>query len=755
MGKKAETYWLRCVLILALSLSYVSNSQAQTYAQLVDFADQKVVEKDYYYALTYYKKAMDLDSNSVEIIWKYAEALRLYKDYPNAEIYYAKVFKKEDAKIYARSIYWLASMQYLNGKYTVSLDNWKRAKKVYKKDRDSYEYLKSQQMIKNCLWAKKAVLDTSDFIVEALPAPVNSPNTEFAPVIHNNKLYFTSLQADSINFSEEIFTSEYSIQIYSAAQEDSIFNNVGLVNDLVEKGFNTANGSFSPDGKRFYFSRCNTSYECKIFVGRVDGDKIKDIDSLGDIINEPGYIATMPHCAQVGEYEVLFYASNVKHNYGGLDLWYSVIKDGNKYTLPKSLGPDINTLDDEITPFYDTVENKLYFSSSWYPGFGGQDVFWAKNVNFQFKDPQNAGIPINSTKNDTYLIKDYKDETFYFSSNREGVQFAKNPTCCNDIFTAKLPKVIVPPGKYQSLEDLNKHLPVKLYFHNDEPNPKTTDTVSTLTYIQSYNQYIKLKSDYKKEYSKGLVGDDSEEAKEDIDDFFVQYVEQGVLDLKEFLRLLLPELQKGFEIEVTIKGFASPLAKTDYNIHLTKRRISSLLNYLAIYEDGVLKPYLNHSSADGGSLSFVKIPFGEYTADQLISDNPNDAQNSIYSRKAGLERKIEIQSVSLVTKDSTYAKMIFEKQTHDFGASAKGDILTYEFKFKNEGEEVLEIGDVTSDCECLTFTVDQSTVQPGESGTISIKWDTKAKSGISFSRLRVESNIKGGVKELTLTSEIK
>ncbi|MEZ4924565.1 MAG: hypothetical protein R2780_15455 [Crocinitomicaceae bacterium] len=44
----------------------------------------------------------------------------------------------------------------------------------------------------------------------------------------------------------------------------------------------------------------------------------------------------------------------MKFNYGGLDIWYSIITNGNQYSLPKSLGGDINTLDDEISPFYDT-----------------------------------------------------------------------------------------------------------------------------------------------------------------------------------------------------------------------------------------------------------------------------------------------------------------------------------------------------------------------------------------------------------------
>ena len=746
---------LKIATLLWLGVFCMSDAYSQNYGQLMDFADEKMEEGDFYYAIQYYQKAMDLDSSNVEILWKYAEALRRYKDYGKAEIYYSKVFAREDAKIYPRSVFWLATMQHYNGKYAEALDTWKKAKKIYKKDRDSYEYLKSKQEVVSCLWAKRAILDTSEHIVDRLPEPVNTENAEFASTIHEGKLYYSSLKADSINFAEEIYTNEYSIQIYSADQEDSIFNNVMLRKDIAKKGWNSANGSFSPDGKRFYFSRCNSSYECKIFVGKVDGDRITDIDSLGEIINEPGYISTMPHCTQVGEYEVLFFASNIPYNYGGLDIWYSIIKDGNQYTLPKSLGPDINSMDDEICPFYDTINERLYFSSNWHPGFGGQDIFYAQNYNFTFKDPINVGLPTNSSKNDMYFMIDHENERNYFSSNREGVMYAKNPTCCSDIFVSALPEIPdEDPPRYKTLYDLNKHLPVKLYFHNDRPGEDSRDDVSPVNYMTSYNRYIKMKKTYRKEYSAGLSGERAEDAKEDINDFFVEYVEQGVKDLEEFLRLLVVELEKGYEIEVTVQGFASPLAKTDYNVHLTRRRINSLIQYLEIYKGGVLKPYMRGTAKNGGRLTFIQNEFGEYTADQLISDNPNDAKNSIYSRHAALERRIEIQSVSLVTKDSSYAKMQFEKEIKDFGASTKGDVLTWEFKFTNTGDETLEVLGITGDTEYFTYELSKSVFEPGESGSILVSWDTSNDSGITYERLTVNANIKGGKREITLTSEV-
>lgn len=747
-------------VLFSLSLILVicnARVQAQSFQQLMDFADQKCIEGDYYYAIQYYERAMQIDSNSVEVLWKYAEALRKYKDYPKAEYYYAKVYKKEEARIYPMSIFWLATMQQMNGKYTLALEHWKEAKKVYKKDREGYLYLKSQQQIKSCLWASKAVRDTSDYNLSHLPEPVNSKDSEFAPRFYQNKMYFTSLKADSINFSEEVYAEDYSLQIYTVEQQDSMFNNLTRVRDVYVQGSHSANGTFSPDGKRFYFSRCNSEYECKIFVGKVEGDKITDIDSLGEIINEPGYISTMPHSTMINGEEVLFFCSTIKHNYGGLDIWYTIVKNGNQYSLPKNLGPTINTMDDDITPFYDTTTNRLYFSSSWHEGFGGQDIYYSQNANqdMQFSLPVNLGIPVNSAQNDTYLAVHPNNGNFYFSSNRVGVNFAKNPTCCNDIFIAALPEVIIPQGRFESLEDLNKKLPVVLYFHNDEPNPRSRDTVTGLNYMTTYREYIKLKPTYHKEYSAGLTGDDAEEAKEDIDDFFTQYVEQGVLDLQEFTRLLLIELNKGYDIEVTIKGFASPLAKTDYNVNLTKRRISSLVNYLREYGTGEFIPYLDGTASNGGSLTFVQIPFGEYTADILISDNVNDQKNSVYSRKAALERKIEIQSVSLVKKDSSYAEMKFLKEIHDFRASTKGQVLTWEFIFTNTGDMDLIIDSLESDCTCFTYEIDKKILKPGESATIKVSLNTTTQSGLTVRRIKIYSNVKNKVKEISVTTEVK
>jgi len=744
--------------IALLIIGFNQSAKAQTYTQMVEFADKKVQEGDYYYAIIYYKKAMEIDSNSVEINWKMAEAQRHYKNYALAEYYYQKVYNKESAKIYPKSIFWLATMQHYNGKYNESFKSWKLAKKVFKRKRKSYEYKKSLAEFKSTLWAKKAINDTSELIVKPIDKTINSPDTELAPFVHNRELYYTSLKADSVKITEEVIADEYSLQIYHSKIKDSTYSQPKKLKDVYQSGYHSANGCFSPDGKRFYFSRCDADFKCKIFVGKVKNNKITDIDSLGTIINQEGATTTMPNVALIDGKEILFFVSNREKTIGGLDIWWSEIKNGNQYSKPRNLGRKINSMDDDITPFYHPTEKRLYFSSSWHPGFGGHDIFYVDKVDgmISFVKSINVGLPINSSQNDTYYFYDIDADMAYFSSNRIGSNSIKTPTCCNDIFVAYIPKEPKEPEHpFASLYDLNKKLPVTLYFHNDEPNPRTRDTTTNLTYMQSYEDYISLISKYKREYSKGLVGDNAEEAKEDIADFFIEYVEQGVLDLNEFTRLLLIELEKGYEIQVTVKGFASPLAKTDYNVNLTKRRINSLINYLYAYGNGEFKPYLDGNAPNGGTLTFVQIPFGEYTANQLISDNPNDTKHSVYSRKAALERKIEIQSVSLVTKDSIYPEMSFDSEVYDFGKSTHGDVLTHNFNLTNTGKDTLIIDKIETECGCTTAKINKKILLPGESTTITLSIDTGVlKKGITAKKVVIYSNIKEKRKILTLTTEI-
>jgi len=99
-------------------------------------------------------------------------------------------------------------------------------------------------------------------------------------------------------------------------------------------------------------------------------------------------------------------------------------------------------------------------------------------------------------------------------------------------------------------------------------------------------------------------------------------------------------LKRGETIKITMKGFCSPLASTDYNVNLAKRRISSLQNYFNQYKGAMFVPYV-----ESGKLIYYEENVGELPASKQ-SDNYYDTRNSIYNPGAAAERKIQIIAIS-------------------------------------------------------------------------------------------------------------
>ena len=688
----------RLYLIIVAILLFCGKLGAQSnLGAYLKYAEEKYKAGDYYYASELYQKAMAIDSNSISTLWNYAETLRAYKDYRKAEYYYAKVFEREEGTVYPMALLYLGMMQKQNAKYDAAIETFKKIKTKFAKDKKAYIYLKSKRELESCLWAKSALSDSAKVIFSHLPEKVNSKDSEFGHTFRDNELYFSSLKGDSVSSREEVYATSYKTRLYHSKKSDNTFQDPTLLKEFIFKEMNTGNGSYSKDGSRFYFSLCNDegyNYRCKIMVASYAGGRLSRIDSLGTIINAPGCNTTMPYISELNGEEVLFFASDRKEGQGGMDLWYSVIKNGSQFSKAVNL-KNLNSLDNELAPWYDTVAKKLYFSSSWHDGFGGYDIF-RSNYDGQFSSPQNAGQPYNSPANDLYYFQ-YGD-TAYFSSNRIGVNYSKNITCCSDIFSAypippppPLATDSTPPPKRESLIELSKRLPVTLYFHNDCPDPKSRDTLTRVNYIVGYGEYREMLAKYQTEYSSGLDSAKASSAREDIENFFIEYVDQGVRDLELFRNLLLEELQNGARINLTVKGFASPLAKTDYNVNLTKRRISSLVNYLREYDHGIFAPYLDGTASNGGKVQFTQVPFGEYTANKLTSDNFHDQKNSVYSRSAAIERKIEIQSVDYIKEDSLIFLTNITPTMLDLASIGMTDSIARELTFVNNSSDTLMI----------------------------------------------------------------
>jgi hypothetical protein len=285
---------------------------------------------------------------------------------------------------------------------------------------------------------------------------------------------------------------------------------------------------------------------------------------------------------------------------GGWDIWFSQWQDA--WSKPVNLGITINTPEDEVAPNY--FESTLYFSSKGQKGFGELDIYRSQGKPGNWTQVENLGMPINSPKNDMGIdVKNHGEQRDWVISSAR-----HNNGCCLDIFhwqeQLKMDSIIVPDSTDIWVKTIRQWLPISLYFHNDEPDPKSTESSTKWTYTDCWNSY-QAKS---VEYIKVL------ESQAEWDEFEEQYLAIPYQKLQRALPLMMKSLSKGDSLVLQVRGFASPLAASDYNDKLTGRRISCLKNELANYNNGVLSPYL-----DSGRLKVQSLPFGERKAAKGVS----------------------------------------------------------------------------------------------------------------------------------------
>lgn len=378
------------------------------------------------------------------------------------------------------------------------------------------------------------------------------------------------------------------------------------------------------------------------------------MQKLGAEVNVAGSNSRHPFLARFKNQEFLLFSSDRPGGYGGHDIWYCQRRDSLNFEDCKNAGEIINSLDDEITPFYYPEDTLLYFSSLWHKSLGGFDIFQSKGDFTTWEMPTGLSRPINSSYDDLYYNFNTSSRNAYFVSNRPGGLAFENETCCNDIYTYPLPwsandsireqqRIIVRQQRIeQNSNNLRLLTPLELFFDNDQPDPKSKDTVTLANYARLMEIYLQQQDKYRTVYSKGLKRKKKQEAEEEIMNLFMDDIEGNWNKLELFCLLAEDLLQHDKTIDLILKAYSSPLNSADYNKKLAQRRIVSLMNYLASHNQGSLMPFI-----ENGRLRINTIAYGESESAGKISDDLRDKRNSVYSPAAARARKITIEAVEI------------------------------------------------------------------------------------------------------------
>ena len=102
------------------------------------------------------------------------------------------------------------------------------------------------------------------------------------------------------------------------------------------------------------------------------------------------------------------------------------------------------------------------------------------------------------------------------------------------------------------------------------------------------------------------------------------------------------------------------------------------------------------------------------------------------------------------------SKIFFKETKHDFGKVERGTVVSYDFKFINEGEGNLIIKNVHASCGCTGATIgDKKEFKNGEEGEIKVTFNTNGRSGNQSKIIYVQSNDPENPQELlSITCDI-
>jgi hypothetical protein len=623
--------------------------------------------KDWYSATQYYNRLYYSDTTNLKMQYGYAEASRLSYDVEIALQLYYRIAAIDNGRRFPLTFYWIGQLLKNKQQYKEAKKWFTKFYKIkFRKDRYSYYKIKSKMEIDACDLAQILVKNPSTPAPEHLDATINSKLSEYGAFEKDSSLYFSSVRAPDRKAKDaEEAQSEANKIIYSKIYRSDIknqkFKKIKVLDSLINSNYyHTANTCFNSDNTQMIISRCTalnaSDYSCELYSSHLVKNKWQLPERMEDPVNQPSVSTTQPNFGVMNGKTVLFFASNRSGGEGGLDIWYSIKNDDGTYGKPMNAGNKVNTPEDEITPWFVSDKNTLYFSSTWHKGLGGFDIFKSEFINNEFTEPQNAGSAINSSFNDVYFSLSKDGKRIYLSSNRPGSFFESKLNCCNDIYrfninladtTGRPPKII--DTTLLVKEQLKLLVPLTLYFHNDEPDPKRMDTTTVKNYETTFNDYKLMEPKYIEEYSKDLKGTPRNIAINKMENFFADSVDAGLDDLKKFSDMLEKILLNGETVKITLKGYCSPLASSQYNINLAKRRISSLNMFFKQYKNGFFYKYINNQAANQGKITFEYVDVGELPASK-VSDNLKDKRNSVYSPYAASERKIQILAVSYGSK---------------------------------------------------------------------------------------------------------
>jgi len=399
-----------------------NDSAARAAYQLFDFPnlnkipyyyDSKLLEKiaqsdrdqdweKLYQLLTIYVRNFGVQNfyRDTHMLWRLAKLIELLDDIEKAKYLYRLVLKhtRGDIKEIKKVELYYDSLSKYDNDYYVPIEYY-------------YELVEYRKSIDTLRPPVGVLLN--------MGSEINSPAEDYGPTLsmNNDILFFTSkrnqrkIQVNRVIFNEDLYFSKRVDGFWEPAQA------LKQVNSL----YNEGSARLTKDGKKLYFSRCDSpdSYgKCDIFVAELLADSTwGNIHNLGAQVNSTAWDS---HPALSHSEDTLYFSSDRIGGFGLADLYFTYKLKNGTWAPAQNMGPTINTRQSEVSPFYHPLYDVLYFSSNGQLlGFGDFDIYKCHRMGRQWAEPRNIGPLVNGKGSEYYFTIDSRSKDLYYARSEE------------------------------------------------------------------------------------------------------------------------------------------------------------------------------------------------------------------------------------------------------------------------------------------------------------------------------------------------
>ncbi|WP_281615570.1 OmpA family protein [Flammeovirga sp. SubArs3] len=553
-------------------------------------------------ALKYYYLANNFNDRNAVLNQKIGITFSLLEQLDSADIYLCTSLSLDKNNL--RSIFIAADIAHKN-------QNWDKAIELYERyinEYDNIAFPTKKEVNVLLQQAKNRKVDNKNVDIINLEE-LNSRYNELNPLLlpNTNQIFFTSNQPSKNSVLSKVDGSYFqNIFYYNYDKNDSA--SVKIVdNSIINPEGNSSVSSISKSGKTMViYHGFNT--------GVVYYSRFKDFNGESLPYNKtkmPNPINSYFHQQGEGTFtpdgKGFYFSAKRDKKQKHYDLYYTT-REGKKWKTPQPLST-INSSFDEIAPYFSNNGDTLFFASNSEKSIGGYDIFYSVLKNNNWSSPQTLPAPINSPFDEVFYSADTTGETVYISSNRiggkGGYDIYKISPKVEEMVSEELNDVFDHQLMYAQLTiiDIDTKMPlsgVQLQLYNSENNSLLRNKISDQRGIVQLVDLPKnvslggnlIKKGYKFFSRNFIITEDSAlrvielesikmDQKVELENIFFD-TNSSVIKENSFseLNALLNFLQLNPSINIQIEGHTDNTGTDNGNIQLSNDRASAILRYL-------------------------------------------------------------------------------------------------------------------------------------------------------------------------------